>query len=306
MLSWRCIKTRLAGITSKASDMVIVLFILISLMLGLGAWGVSQYRRQDLKMQTLKHSLLEINQKTHEKEEAHTKNQAQWEQTEEKLRSFLLLMDTLMNTIPNPIYFKDAEGVYQGCNKVFAKQILGLTRDRIIGARSQDLPDQIPPDLATVYRSEELRMIEKGEFHAFEAPVLCADNQRRDFLFSLAPVPDHQEGFSGSVAVLSDLTDKNRAAQDRIRKEKLEGVLETAGAVCHEFNQPLQALSGYTELLDMQLAGREAHGFVEKLTIQIERMRNITDHLQGITRYETLEYSGSTKIIDLYKASEKG
>jgi PAS domain S-box-containing protein len=286
--------------------MAVLLWAIFFLLAGLLAWGAYSYRHRSQEMKRLEQSLMVADQKLREKEEQYLHHAARWEATEEKLRSYLKLMDTLINTIPNPIYFKDAEGVYQGCNKVFAKQILGLTRDRIIGARSQDLPDQIPPDLATVYRSEELRMIEKGEFHAFEAPVLCADNQRRDFLFSLAPVPDHQEGFSGSVAVLSDLTDKNRAAQDRIRKEKLEGVLETAGAVCHEFNQPLQALSGYTELLDMQLAGREAHGFVEKLTIQIERMRNITDHLQGITRYETLEYSGSTKIIDLYKASEKG
>ena len=52
-------------------------------------------------------------------------------------------MDTLINTIPNPIFFKDADGVYQGCNKVFAKEILGLTRDRIIGRRPQELTAQI-------------------------------------------------------------------------------------------------------------------------------------------------------------------
>ena len=108
----------------------------------------------------------------------------------------------------------------------------------------------------------------------------CADGKRRDFLFSLAPVTDSHGEIGGSVAVLSDLTDKNRAAQDRMNKEKLEGVLETAGAVCHELNQPLQALSGYTEL-----------------------MRDITDKLQGVTRYETTDYAGNTKIIDIHKSS---
>jgi PAS domain S-box-containing protein len=289
----------------ESPSMAALLWLMLLLLGGILAWGVCAYRLYGQKLKKLEQSLLEADQKLREKEEQYLHHAAHREATGDKLRSYLKLMDTLINTIPNPIFFKDAEGVYQGCNKVFAKQILGLTRDRIIGSRPQDLPDQIPPDMAAVYRREELLMIEKGEFHAFEAPVLCADGQRRDFLFSLAPVPDHQEGFSGSVAVLSDLTDKNRAAQDRIRKEKLEGVLETAGAVCHEFNQPLQALSGYTELMAMQLAGREAYGFIEKLTAQIERMRDITDNLQGITRYETTEYAGNTKIIDLYKASEK-
>ena len=285
--------------------MIILLWLILFLLGGLAAWGIWNCRHYGRKLQNIEKSLLEAIQKLREENEQDQHHVSCWEATEDKLRSYLKLMDTLINTIPNPIYFKDADGVYLGCNKVFAKQILGLTRDRIIGARPEDLPDQIPPDLAAVYHQEELHMIEKAEFHTFEAPVRCADGQRRDFLFSLAPVPNRQEGFSGSVAVLSDLTDKNRAAQDRIRKEKLEGVLETAGAVCHEFNQPLQALSGYTEMMAMQLAGHDAHAFIEKLTTQIERMRDITDHLQGITRYETTEYSGNTKIIDLYKASEK-
>ncbi|WP_372684027.1 PAS domain S-box protein [Desulfosarcina sp.] len=280
-------------------------WFLILLIVGLVAWGVHRFRRQDQEMQTLKQSLQEINQKTHTNEETYTKNQARWEQTEEKLRSFLLLMDTLMNTIPNPIYFKDAEGVYQGCNKVFAKQILGLTRDRIIGKRPMEMPDQIPADLAAAYQREEYKMIDKAGIHTFETQVQCADGLRRDFLFSLAPVVDRQGNLSGSVAILSDLTDKNRAAQNRMQKERLEGVLEIAGAVCHEFNQPLQAISGYTELMAMKLDGHEAHAYIDKLTDQIERMRGITNKLQGVTRYETKNYAGNTKIIDINKASEK-
>jgi PAS domain S-box-containing protein len=280
-------------------------WFLILLLFVLGAWGVYQYRRQHQKLQTLEQSLMNVQQKAHEKEEAHTKSQAQWEQTEEKLRSFLLLMDTVMNTIPNPIYFKDAEGVYQGCNKVFAKRILGLTRDHIIGKRPMEMPDQIPADLAAAYQRQEYKMIDKTGFHSFETQVQCADGQRRDFLFSLAPVMDHQGNLSGSVAVLSDLTEKNRAAQNRMQKEKLEGVLEIAGAVCHELNQPLQAISGYTELMAMALDGHESHSYVGKLTEQIGRMRDITNKLQGVTRYETKDYAGKTKIIDIDKASDK-
>jgi hypothetical protein len=32
-------------------------------------------------------------------------------------------------------------------------------------------------------------------------------------------------------------------------------------------------------------------------------MAEITRKLQGITRYETMDYQGSTKIIDIHKAS---
>ena len=101
-----------------------------------------------------------------------------------------------------------------------------------------------------------------------------------------------------------DLTEKNRAARDRIQKEKLQGVLETAGAVCHELNQPLQAIMGYT---DISLAAipvdNPAYSHLTRISEQVDRMAEITRKLQGITRYETMDYDGKTKIIDIHKAS---
>ena len=284
--------------------MVLDYLFLIVLLIGVGAWAGYNYLRQGKKILELNQSIHEANQQLRKQQDLHDRDRTRWEQSEEKLRSFLQLMDTLLNTIPNPIYFKDAEGYFQGCNKVYAKQILGLTRDRIIGRRPQELPDQIPADLAAAYLREERKMTEKAGFHTHEAQVQRADGERRDFLFSLAPLTDKEGEQNGSVAVLSDLTEKNRAAQNQIQKEKLEGVLETAGAVCHELNQPLQTLSGYTELLAMQFTESDALANIEKITAQIERMRDITDKLQGITRYETTDYFSHTKIIDIHKASE--
>ncbi len=238
--------------------------------------------------------------------DAFKQNEAQRQSTTEKLRTYLHLMDVLINTIPNPIYFKDQQGVFQGCNKVFAKDILGLSRADIIGKRAQQMPDQIPAELASTYQREERKMIEKGMEHQFEAPVRCADGRQRVYLFSIAPVMDQADELSGSVAILLDLTEKNRAAQDRIEMEKLEGVLETTGAVCHEFNQPLQALSGYAEILTAKLDPEDpAIEVLQKIEIQIERLQSITDNLQGITRYETTEYVGNTRIIDIEKSSAK-
>jgi signal transduction histidine kinase len=38
-----------------------------------------------------------------------------------------------------------------------------------------------------------------------------------------------------------------------MHREKLQAVLELAGAVCHELNQPIQAILGHSELLLMDL-----------------------------------------------------
>jgi PAS domain S-box-containing protein len=225
-------------------------------------------------------------------------------ETEEKLRGYLNLLDTLINTIPNPIYFKDGYGIYRGCNKAFAKRILGISRAEIIGRRSQDLTDQIPQELAALCQLNERKMLLKGGVQSFEAEVPCSGGVQREFLFSIAAVKNDDDHGIGSVGVMLDLTEKNRAARDRLQKEKLQGVLETAGAVCHEMNQPLQTILGHTELSLANISpDNPAYLSLTKISKQIDRMAEITRKLQSITHYETMDYDRKTKIIDIHKAS---
>jgi DNA-binding response OmpR family regulator len=90
-----------------------------------------------------------------------------------------------------------------------------------------------------------------------------------------------------------------------MQREKLSGVLEMAGATCHEFNQPLQVISGYCELLLKQLhPASQSHRQVGRILAAVESMIEMTRKLQSITKYETREYIAGSKIIDIDKASE--
>lgn len=89
-----------------------------------------------------------------------------------------------------------------------------------------------------------------------------------------------------------------------ILEEKLEGVLEMAGAVCHELNQPLQFISGSLELLLMSLPHEDPrYQDITKIKFQVEKMGKITKKLMGITTYETTKYVGNTRIIDIHGSS---
>ena len=90
-----------------------------------------------------------------------------------------------------------------------------------------------------------------------------------------------------------------------IRKEKLQGVLQMAGAVCHELNQPLQIVSGNAELLLMDLAQSDGnHAVLEEIKSAVGRMAELTRKIMGITRYRTKKYmDGKTRIIDIEGAA---
>jgi len=88
-------------------------------------------------------------------------------------------------------------------------------------------------------------------------------------------------------------------------KEKFQGVVEMAGAVCHEFNQPLMAISGYSELLLMDLSPDHPHyDTLEKIVGQVNRLGKITKKLMNVTQYKTKSYLESS-IVDIDGASQK-
>lgn len=106
--------------------------------------------------------------------------------------------------------------------------------------------------------------------------------------------------FDKSIVTISDLSTRIQAEQDRIYKEKILSVLEMAGAVCHELNQPLMAISGYSELLMLGLDPSHPHyEKLNKIHQQIKRTGIITKKLMSITKYETRKYTGKDMIFDL-------
>lgn len=91
-----------------------------------------------------------------------------------------------------------------------------------------------------------------------------------------------------------------------LEEERLEGVLEMAGAVCHELNQPMQSILGFSQLLmDNMPADNPKYEYLAIIKNQIDKMGKITKKLMRITRYETRDYIENTKIIDISKASEE-
>lgn len=87
-------------------------------------------------------------------------------------------------------------------------------------------------------------------------------------------------------------------------KEKLQGVHEMAGAVCHEFNQPLMVISGYSEMLLMDLSeDNPQYETCRKINEQVHRLGKITRKLMGITKYKTKRYLKGN-IVDINEASK--
>jgi len=107
----------------------------------------------------------------------------------------------------------------------------------------------------------------------------------------------------GQILIFQDVTENKLANETLDENERMQGVLEMAGAVCHDLNQPVAALLKQTDRLESAVPGNHAlYPKVLKLAEQANRLRETTLKLTGITRYETREYLRS-KIVDIDKSS---
>lgn len=105
------------------------------------------------------------------------------------------------------------------------------------------------------------------------------------------------------VRIKSVLT-QEKLKKELIEKEKLEGVLEMAGAICHEVRQPLQVLYAYMEIIkDATAENMLSNDDIEKIKGQLQRLNEITIKISRIRKYESLDYLEGVKIIDIDKAS---
>ena len=127
----------------------------------------------------------------------------------------------------------------------------------------------------------------------------------REFSMELSLSSFQLQGQWHALGVIRDISDRKQAEKERLQKEKLQGVLEMAGAACHELNQPLQIISGYYELLIKDIPDDHSlNANVKIIQEQIYKMGEITKTIMKITKYETKPYTHGSIIIDIDKSSD--
>jgi len=109
------------------------------------------------------------------------------------------------------------------------------------------------------------------------------------------------------VFSIENITKTKNMRNEIIQHERLQGILEMAGAICHELNQPLHAILGYCDILimDKTIEQKELNEILNVIIEQVSRINRVTKKLLGITEYKTLKYAGKNKIFDIWNAGEE-
>ncbi|MFP5221544.1 MAG: PocR ligand-binding domain-containing protein [Acidobacteriota bacterium] len=224
------------------------------------------------------------------------------EKAEEALRENRRVLETILNTVPQSIFWKDTNSVYQGCNRAFAMAAGLDDPSLIVGKNDYDLPwlqeesDAYRADDRQVMSSNQPKLHIIERLSRFDGQLIWLDTSK-------LPLYADSGTVSGVLGIFEDITERKRADEAlRESEERLESVLEGSqlglwdwdiasntikrnvywaqmlGYTLEEVNQ---GLDQWTDLIHPEDRGRA--------------VKSIQDHLAGLTPMHRAEYRMRSK-----------
>lgn len=182
------------------------------------------------------------------------------ERTEESTMMERNHLRTLIDNLPDLIYFKDAEGRYLLNNRAHLRSIGAERQEDVLGKNSFDFN---PFELATKYRKDELRIVATGEpiLHEEELALHRDTGAQRWHLTSKIPLFDTNGVVEGIVGISRDITESKQIGEAlRQSEEKYRSLFEnsvqamfqsSAGGKLLNANKALLKLLGYGSLEEL-------------------------------------------------------
>lgn len=128
-------------------------------------------------------------------------------QTEEEIRSQSALINSLLDSIPDIIFYKDVNGVYMGCNPPFA-EFVGRSRDEIVGSTDYEL---FGKEIADSFREFDRNMLALREPQHNDELITYPDG--RQILIDTLKTPywGPDDELLGTLGISRDITQRQLA-----------------------------------------------------------------------------------------------
>ena len=207
--------------------------------------------------------------------------------TESTLRENEDRYQTLIESLPQGVFYKDRSLTYVMCNERYANDLC-RDREEIIGGNDFDL---FPAAIAESYRVSDRHVLETGEEVALEGRSEAhSPNPGRYQQFIKSPVRDPTGRVVGILGIYWDITERKRAEEQQKRFNEMQKRMVTL--VAHELKTPLTAIAGYADLL---AGGAQSHRHSEEIRDgirrNIRRLELLIDNFLDLERIESRSLS---------------
>lgn len=134
-------------------------------------------------------------------------------------------LQSVVNTIPDFIFYKDRDGHFLGCNKAF-EMLVGRKEHEVVGKTDADL---VPADKARYFREQDALMLSGGNVRRNEEWVTKADGSGILVEMVKAPLYDSQGKVMGLIGVGRDITERQRSIEQERTRNMIFELLARGG-----------------------------------------------------------------------------
>jgi PAS domain S-box-containing protein len=232
---------------------------------------------------------------------------------EEDLENERDLLHTLIDNLPDYIFFKDAQSRFVTANLATAR-IMGVSAPNdLVGKTDCDF---YPPELAAEYRADEERIMESGQaLINKDEPHLDREGTPRTVMTTKVPLKDKHGKVVGLVGISRDITDRKKAEEEAraaqqyllelqhhheesikaeldkaraalVRQTRLAAMGQLSSSIAHELRTPLACVSHAAYFLQRKIpqAEHEYHEFLAMIRNEIQRAYRIVSNCTAISQ----------------------
>jgi len=221
---------------------------------------------------------------------------------EEELFQSRQMLQSILDTIPQRVFWKDRNISYLGCNKIFAIDAGLKDPAEIVGRNDNELAWK---GSAELYRADDKRVMESETPRInFEEPQRRPDGSETWLRTSKLPLRDRDGKVIGIIGTYEDITAEKRAQVELHRaKESAEAAnrakSEFLATMSHEIRTPMNGIIGMTDLaLDTDLTPeqREYLGMVKESG---DALLTLINDILDFSRIEAGKFALDTTEFDL-------
>jgi PAS domain S-box-containing protein len=117
------------------------------------------------------------------------------------------LLHSFIEQIPSPVFIKNPDGKYTGCNQAFSS-LTGIARDQLVGKTVFDVNNL---EMAETCHRKDLELLKNGARQRFKWRLALSNGESRDVIFENALLRGDNGRITGIIGVLSDITELQKA-----------------------------------------------------------------------------------------------
>lgn len=205
------------------------------------------------------------------------------EEAEEALRLAGMYNRSLIEASLDPLVTIDGDGRITDVNAA-TEQITGFPRAELIGTDFSDYFTD-PEKARTGYR----RVFREGTVRDYELGIRHRNGQVTPVLYNASVYLNGAGAVVGVFAAARDITERKRLEEQLRQSQKMEAVGLLAGGVAHDFNNMLQAILGYGNLLLLRMTEDDPLRLdVEKILAASEKAAGLTRSLLAFSRKQVM------------------